>query len=77
MSKFRFKKSELEGIGGPYLDIVKIKDPVQMIDLLCASHFFAGRFGNKIPVSEARTAFLAWLAKHDAETPNLSKASPK
>lgn len=45
--------------------IVKEKNPDNFIDLLCANHFFAGHFGNIIPVNEARIAFEKWLTRHD------------
>lgn len=63
--KWRFKKSELEQVPEPYKEIVKIVDPIQFIDLLCASHYFAGEFHNKIPVEQARLVFTLWLEKHD------------
>ena len=49
---------------GIYKDIAKEKNPDQFIDLLCVNHYFAGQFGNNVPVSEARVTFEAWLDRH-------------
>lgn len=53
-----------EELRGVYKEIVKEKEPDLFIDLLCANHYFAGQFGNKIPVAEARVAFELWLNNH-------------
>lgn len=48
-------------------EIISMKDPTQFIDFLAIQHYFAGQFGNKVPVDSARRMFEAWLARHDAE----------
>lgn len=67
MSKFRLSKVEKELLVEPYRQFVNLRDPIQFIDLLCAGHYFAGQFGNNIPVNQARDAFAVWLSHHDKE----------
>jgi len=63
MGKRRFTNAELETLDTVYRDIVKVKDPIMFIDLLCTSSYFAGQFGNKVPVEQTRACFKLWLAK--------------
>ena len=41
----------------PHDLIMKLKDPDQIFDLICAANYFCGNFNNPIPVDESRKAF--------------------
>lgn len=45
--------------------VYSLKDPMEFINMLAANCYFAGQFGNKMPVSEIRTIFLIWLSNYD------------
>lgn len=38
-------------------EIKKLKDLSEMFDLTCVTNYFAGQFGNKVPVDESRNIF--------------------
>lgn len=54
---------EIKELGDLWASIYSIKDPIEFIDLLCANSYFAGSFGNKIPVDQTRTVFRLWLER--------------
>jgi len=37
--------------------IMRLKDPLQIFDLICVANYFAGNFGLDAPVDESREAF--------------------
>jgi hypothetical protein len=41
----------------PYELILKLKDPLEIFDLVCAANYFAGNFNQNMPVDESRKAF--------------------
>ena len=43
----------------PYKDILKMKNPDEMFNLLIAFIYFAGKFDMNIPVDESREIFEA------------------
>lgn len=41
----------------PYDMIMKLKNPDEIFDLVCAANYFAGNFNQNIPVDNSRKAF--------------------
>ena len=41
----------------PFELILKLKDPDEIFDLVCAGNYFAGNFNSRMPVDESRKAF--------------------
>ena len=41
----------------PHELILKMKDPLQIFDLVCSANYFAGNFNQNVPVDESRKAF--------------------
>ena len=41
----------------PHDMIMKLKDPDEIFDLVCAANYFAGNFNQNMPVDESRKAF--------------------
>lgn len=41
----------------PYDLICKMKDPLEIFDLVCSANYFAGNFNQNVPVEESRRCF--------------------
>ncbi len=41
----------------PHDVIMKLKDPLEIFDLICASNYFCGNFNQPMPVDNSREAF--------------------
>ena len=41
----------------PFEMIRKLKDPLEIFDLVCAANYFAGSYDSSMPVEESREAF--------------------
>jgi len=37
--------------------IMKLKDPLEIFDLVCAANYLSGNFNNPMPIEESRKAF--------------------
>ena len=41
----------------PHDLIMKLKDPLEIFDLVCAANYFCGNFNQPMPVDQSREAF--------------------
>ena len=41
----------------PHEMILKLKDPLEIFDLVCGANYFCGNFNQPMPVDESRKAF--------------------
>ena len=41
----------------PHDLIMKLKDPMEIFDLICVANYFCGNFNQPIPVDQSREAF--------------------